>query len=253
MAVCLLTALIQTLSSSLILTTTPALRTNKWKGLISVSSAKHHRLTFTEHGSGWRTWAPEGHRAGCLPTGRSLIDVSAQGGELEQISSVITHIISKQPSLLAFIPEAGDGQTSEAFNSSLYFWYSSVSHLTVFRRRWRKAAVRGHPDLNLQQLWRSLFSSLNKLSRIKTKTQHTNKYRNMQEVTELTSDLLALNLFKGTLHYKSTQGMNWWKINGHNFKEKKNMRDKNVLQSVKRPEAGNWTGLKCRNPEQRQM
>lgn len=169
MAVCLLTALIQTLSSSLILTTTPALRTNKWKGLISVSGAKHHRLTFTEHGSGWRAWAPEGHRAGCLPTGRSLIDVSAQGGELEQISSVITHIISKQPSLLAFIPEAGDGRTSIAFNSSLYFWYSSVSHLTVFRRRWRKAAVRGRPDLNLQQLWRSLFSSLNKLSRIKDK------------------------------------------------------------------------------------
>lgn len=30
----------------------------------------------------------------------------------------------------------------------------------------------------------------------------------MQEVTELTSDLLALNLFEGTLHHKSTQGMN---------------------------------------------
>lgn len=78
--VCLFIALIPTLSSSLILTTTPVLRTNKWKGLISVSAAKHHRLTFTAQGSGRSGRAPEGRGAGaqCLPTGRRLIDLIYQ-------------------------------------------------------------------------------------------------------------------------------------------------------------------------------
>lgn len=57
--VCLFIALIPSLSSSLILTTTLALRTNKWKGLISVGGAKHHRLTFTVQGSGRSARAPE--------------------------------------------------------------------------------------------------------------------------------------------------------------------------------------------------
>lgn len=45
-------ALILSLFSSLILTTTRAMRTNKWKGSISSADAKDHRLTFRVQGSG---------------------------------------------------------------------------------------------------------------------------------------------------------------------------------------------------------
>lgn len=86
--VCLLIALIQSPSSSLILTTTPAPRTNKWKGLISVCGAKHHRLTFTVQGSGRSARAPEGR--GAAPGAGGMFThwafpywsyISEQGGE----------------------------------------------------------------------------------------------------------------------------------------------------------------------------
>lgn len=78
--VCLFIALIPTLSSSLIPTTTLTLRTNKWNGLISAGSAKHHRLTFTVQGSPESPQAPEGQGAvaKCLPTGCCLIDLMYQ-------------------------------------------------------------------------------------------------------------------------------------------------------------------------------
>lgn len=59
----------QSLSSSLILTTTAALRTNKWKGLISVGGAKHHRLTFTVQGSGRSAQGPDRGPAGMFTHG----------------------------------------------------------------------------------------------------------------------------------------------------------------------------------------
>lgn len=71
--VCLFVALILTPSSSLILTSTRALRTNKWTGLISATGAKHHRLTFTEQGSSEGTGPPEAEGLSVYPQGGAVL------------------------------------------------------------------------------------------------------------------------------------------------------------------------------------